>query len=103
MWQLIQKQPYETVVYYDSLREQTLQIDKNYPYSMLILFMILIRALRPLVIGTRTTVFFNCKCKNVPIHSKTSFILWHKENPKETKAILSGSPQQTLYTYLNKV
>ena len=62
---------------------------------MPIWLMILITVLGTLMIGARSTDFFYCKCKNAPIHSMTSSLFWHKENSKETRAMLPGSPQQS--------
>ena len=60
---------------------------------MPIWFMNLITVLGTSMIGAGITIFFYCKFKHVPTHSKTSSIFWHKQNPTETKAILSDSPQ----------
>ena len=54
---------------------------------MLIWLMILITVLGTLMIDTRVTVISYLKCKNALFCFKTSSTFWHKENPKETKAI----------------
>ena len=49
-----------------------------------------------LIIGARITAFFYYKCKNGLTCSKILSMLWHKENIKETKAMLSDSPQESI-------
>ena len=53
--------PNYMMVNYDFLREQIQQIDKNYPYSMPTLLIILIKELGTLIIGAGITVFLYCK------------------------------------------
>ena len=57
--------------------------------------MILTTALGTLMTAARSTIFFYGKYKHTPNNSKTSSIFWHKENPTETEAMMSGCPQQS--------
>ena len=63
---------------------------------MPIWLIILSTTLGTLMIAAGSRVFFYYKCKNIPTHSKTSSVLWHKENLKETKAILPSPHLQSI-------
>ena len=90
------KLPNYTMVNYASLGEQIQQIDDDYPYSTSTWLIALITVLGTLMTGVTITIPFYRKYKNTPNHSKTSSIFWHKENPKEPKSMLSGSPQHSI-------
>ena len=94
--QITCKSPNYTMVNYDSIGEYRRQIDENYANTMPIFLMIIITVLGLLMIGARIIAFCYCKHKNIPTCSKTLCIFWHKENPKETSAMLSFCPQQAL-------
>ena len=64
-------------------------------YSRSFWIMILITVLGTLMIGAGITVFFYCKCKNVQFIPRFC-LCFGKQNPKETKAMLSGSPQPSI-------
>ena len=70
---LMHKLPNYTMENYGSFREQIQLIDENYPYSMLTWLIILITVLRILMIGAQTSIFFYCKYKSTPNHSKVSY------------------------------
>ena len=48
------------------------------------------------MIGAGITIFFYCKCKIAPTHSKILSIFLHIKNSKEITAMLPGSPQQSI-------